>query len=137
MTEVLRIDCTTGEAELVALTPEEEAALEAGQADADATYKARQWEVIESVRGLQLTQTDWTVEPFTNDLPDDVAEVLHAHEAEWLAFREALRDLPADGGDPTAVVWPALPAAPVVTIIPPPIFVQLAAPWPGRYLLEV
>jgi hypothetical protein len=87
-----------------------------------------QWNTIERVRGVQLTQTDWlaTQPP---DTPQAVIDQIKAHQQEWLDFRQALRDIMNDTSiDPTTLVWPTLPPAPTITITPPPDFVQWA--WP-------
>jgi hypothetical protein len=85
-----------------------------------------QWLLVDSVRGTQLRQTDFAIEPFTTDLPDVTAQAFRDNEAAWLAFRQGLREI-AHIGDPTALVWPTLPPAPRVVITAPPGFVDWSA----------
>jgi hypothetical protein len=123
---VHEIDCTTGEVNERPLTEEEQAALDQNQQEQAAVTAADQWATVDSVRGAQLRQTDFCVEPYTVDLPARTQAALKANEPAWLAFRQALRDLPetfgAPDGDPTQIIWPTLPPAPKVAITPPPPF---------------
>jgi hypothetical protein len=82
-----------------------------------------QWQTVDSVRGSQLRDTDYCVEPFTTDLPDNVRNGFLANEPAWLAFRQSLRDI-QHVGDPTQLVWPTLPSSPPIVITPPPDFVD-------------
>lgn len=51
-------------------------------------------------RTLLLAESDWSMAP---DAPTD--------KESWAAYRQALRDIPAQAGFPYAVVWPAKPGA--------------------------
>ena len=56
------------------------------------------WERLRNKRDRLLTACDWRVVP---DAPWDTAP--------WLAYRQALRDLPANITDPRLAVWPVAP----------------------------
>jgi len=86
----------------------------------------QQWATVDSVRGTQLRQTDYAVEPFTSDLPNKIQNSFRKYQQEWLDFRQGLRDITHDG-DPVALVWPTLPPEPQVVITPPPAFVDWSA----------
>jgi hypothetical protein len=118
MTDKLLIDCATGEAELVPLSPEEEVALAGGQAAADAAALEAAWEELYRERGLRLDGSDWIIEPWPADLPDSVQDEIRASEDDWAAYRQALRDLPEATADPREVVWPEPPPAPLLAITP-------------------
>lgn len=57
------------------------------------------WAALRSERDRLLAACDWTV---LSDSPTATAA--------WKTYRQALRDLPANTTDPTAVVWPTPPA---------------------------
>lgn len=56
------------------------------------------WERLRARRDRLLAECDWRVVP---DASWDTAP--------WVAYRQALRDLPEQGGDPRVVVWPVQP----------------------------
>jgi hypothetical protein len=87
----LIVNCETGEATEVDLTPEEIAALEPAEVGA--------WNTLRAERNRRLADTDWTV---LGDSPTPTAA--------WKAYRQALRDLPANITDPFNPVWPTPPA---------------------------
>ena len=58
----------------------------------------QKWEQIKLWRNKQLAQSDWT------QLPDAPAD-----KVAWAAYRQALRDLPAQGGDPEKAKFPTAP----------------------------
>jgi hypothetical protein len=58
-----------------------------------------QWAVIRAERNARLTASDWTQ---LADAPVDAAE--------WAAYRQELRDLPANTTDPFNPAWPDMPA---------------------------
>lgn len=58
----------------------------------------QKWEQIKLWRNARLAQTDWTQLP---DAPVD--------KAAWATYRQALRDLPAQGGTADAAVFPTQP----------------------------
>ena len=83
----------TGEVTYVPLTAEE-------QAERQANIDAQPVLLMEAVRFKRnqlLAETDWWV------LPDRTAT------PEQLAYRQALRDLPANTADPANPVWPLKP----------------------------
>lgn len=57
------------------------------------------WGRLRLRRNAELTASDWTQ---TADAPVD--------KAAWAAYRQALRDLPANTSDPREAVWPTPPA---------------------------
>jgi len=69
----------------------EEAAWAAGAAD-------RAWAGLRSERDSKLAATDWRA---SSDL---------TLAADWAAYRQALRDLPANTDDPASPIWPSEPA---------------------------
>lgn len=50
-----------------------------------------------------LTNTAWAV------AADDTT-ITRGQRADWMAFRQALRDIPLQSGFPTNIVWPTEPA---------------------------
>ena len=58
----------------------------------------QKWEQIKLWRNAQLAQSDWTQ---TLDAPVD--------KAAWATYRQALRDLPAQGGTADEAVFPTQP----------------------------
>lgn len=52
-------------------------------------------------RDALLDSTDWT------QLPD----VSEAVAAQWISYRQALRDVPTQSGFPTSIDWPEVPSA--------------------------
>jgi hypothetical protein len=65
----------------------------------DAT-DSQKWEQIKLWRNAELARTDWT------QLPDSSAD-----KAAWATYRQALRDLPAQGGKSDDVKLPDAPKA--------------------------
>lgn len=63
----------------------------------DATNEHK-WEQIKLWRNAELARTDWTQ---VADAPVD--------KAAWAIYRQALRDLPAQGGQAEAAVFPVKP----------------------------
>jgi hypothetical protein len=63
----------------------------------DATNEQK-WEQIKLWRNAELTRTDWTQ---LADVPVD--------KAAWATYRQALRDLPAQGGQAEAAIFPVAP----------------------------
>lgn len=68
------------------------------QSEIDAADIARAWGDLKSLRNDMLARTDWT----------QVADAPVDHAA-WAAYRQALRDLPANTTDPRNPVWPSKP----------------------------
>ena len=63
----------------------------------DATNEQK-WEQIKLWRNAELVRTDWTQ---LADVPVD--------KAAWATYRQALRDLPEQGGSADAVEFPVAP----------------------------
>lgn len=61
------------------------------------------WSAVRAERAKRLAASDWT------QLPD--APLGASQSAAFAAYRQALRDLPAQFTDPAGVVWPAAPEA--------------------------
>lgn len=83
------INCETGE-----IT---EADVDQNQAEQTAIAQA--WRILREHRNTLLAASDWTV---LTDTPTTTAA--------WKAYRQQLRDLPANTSDPRNVVWPTPPA---------------------------
>lgn len=88
------VDAQTGEVRHIPLTAEEEAEREAFNRD---VLPGLQWENIRRKRRELLAETDWMAN-------SDVTM-----SDEWRAYRQALRDLPANTTDPANPVWPTKP----------------------------
>jgi hypothetical protein len=58
------------------------------------------WEEIRAKRDALLKDSDWSAFPDANPKPSKEA---------WLAYRQALRDLPSTFKTPEEVVWPEKP----------------------------
>jgi hypothetical protein len=63
----------------------------------DAT-NAQKWDQIKLWRNARLAASDWTMH---TDAPTD--------KVKWAAYRQALRDLPAQGGVAEEAVFPVAP----------------------------
>jgi hypothetical protein len=63
----------------------------------DATNEQK-WEQIKLWRNAELSKSDWTMH---TDAPTD--------KVAWAAYRQALRDLPAQGGDAEKAKFPDAP----------------------------
>lgn len=87
------INSQTGEITEIALTAEEIA-----QAEAAGIESAL--ENLREERDKLLAESDWTQN----------RDVILSNDAEWAAYRQALRDLPANTEDPNNPVWPTKPA---------------------------
>jgi len=60
------------------------------------------WESVRTTRFEHLRLCDWT------QLPD--APLTDAQKILWVTYRQALRDIPQNNTDPTAIVWPTPPS---------------------------
>ena len=85
----------TGEVTTISLTAEEIAEREAYERD---VFPVEQMKELRSRRNQLLAETDYL------GLPD-----LGGFSAEMTAYRQALRDLPANTTDPANPVWPTKP----------------------------
>ena len=92
--ERIEVNGITGEVTRIPLSPEEVAECEAYQRD---VLPGELWKAFRAERDRRLTETDWWV------LPDRTATT------EQLAYRQTLRDLPANTVDPANPVWPTKP----------------------------
>jgi len=63
----------------------------------DATNEQK-WEQIKLWRNAQLAASDWTMH---TDAP--------TNKVAWASYRQALRDLPAQGGDADKATFPSKP----------------------------
>ena len=70
----------------------------AEQKQSEADWAA--WETLRAQRDRLLAACDWAV------LPD--VDPPGGYQA-WATYRQALRDLPGQLGDPAAVIWPDAP----------------------------
>ena len=90
-------DCGDQTVETVELTADEQA-----QRDTDLAAAAEgQWAELRAARNSLLSESDWTQVQDATANPDD-----------WTAYRQELRDLPANTADPFAPVWPEPPLTP-------------------------
>lgn len=89
---VTTYDCSTGETIERELTAEE-----ITERESEATETA--WSMLRTQRNALLSACDWTV---LGDSPTSTAA--------WKAYRQSLRDLPANTTDPTAPDWPTPPS---------------------------
>ena len=69
------------------------------QADADAL--ANSWTALRAERDALLVSSDWT-QASDSPLTDEA-------KAEWVTYRESLRDLPENTDDPANPTWPTPP----------------------------
>ena len=58
------------------------------------------WKNFRTIRNRLLAETDWT----------QSRDVTLPNDAEWAAYRQALRDLPENTTDPANPVWPTKPS---------------------------
>jgi hypothetical protein len=65
-------------------------------------YTDDAWMYFRIERNIRLQNCDWTHCTDSNLVPEK--------KAEWVAYRQALRDLPANTTDPTNVTWPTPPS---------------------------
>ena len=85
------VNCETGEVTEINMTVDEIAAFQ----DASLTEA---WDRLRIERNDLLSASDWTV---LSDTPTSTAA--------WKAYRQQLRDLPANTTDPFNPVWPTPP----------------------------
>lgn len=81
----------------VDMTADEIANFEQQQAEWAAGANDRLAQEIRKQRDLKLAETDWR------------ASVDLTLSAEWVTYRQALRDLPAQTGFPNTITWPTKP----------------------------
>jgi hypothetical protein len=85
----------------VPFTSEEEAAADAAEADFAAKKPDREMAALREERNTLLDSSDWT--QYTDSPLTDEAK------AEWVTYRQTLRDLPANTDDPNSPTWPDAP----------------------------
>ena len=85
----------------VPFTAEEEAAADAAEADFAAKKPDREMAKLREERNALLVSTDWRL---YNDSP-----LTDEAKAEWVTYRQTLRDLPANTDDPNSPTWPDAP----------------------------
>jgi len=90
------VNVQTGEVTTVPLTAEEIAEREAYERD---VLPGLQWQSLRQRRDQLLAESDWTQSRDLN----------LANDTEWIAYRQALRDLPANTADPSNPAWPVKP----------------------------
>lgn len=90
-----------GDAVFANMTPDEARARGFSDAEITAATEGAKWDAVRAKRDQLLTACDWT------QMPD--SPLGDAQKAEWATYRQALRDIPQDAGDPVAVVWPTEP----------------------------
>ena len=63
---------------------------------------------------MTANEVNATIEQWLRNTAWDVASdditITRGQRADWMAFRQALRDIPLQAGFPTNIVWPAEPA---------------------------
>lgn len=67
----------------------------------DSAVILSKWNSIRLKRDSLISETDWT------QMPD--APLADGKKAEFVTYRQVLRDIPQNVGDPDSVVWPAKP----------------------------
>ena len=70
-------------------------------ADRNAYIQNAQGEEVRESRDKLLAASDWVV--------TKAAENSSAVDSEWITYRQALRDIPAQAGFPASVDWPSKP----------------------------
>jgi hypothetical protein len=89
------------DAERIQLSPEEEVARDAEEVIWEEEKSAKVMARLRRKRNVLLAESDWTQ---YNDSPlDDEAK------AEWVTYRQELRDLPDTTDDPADPSWPEVP----------------------------
>ena len=94
MPQRIEHNLTTGVTRTLDLTADEITALNAMHALAP----AEKWAEVRKERDLLLNATDWWTISDSPDMTDAQT-----------SYRQALRDLPADHGDPFDITWPTAP----------------------------
>lgn len=70
---------------------------------------AQPFKELRTERNRRLAEVDWV---FSTDY-----QIEHKKRSEWLAYRQALRDLPSTTNDPTNPSWPEKPSIPTGTTL--------------------
>jgi len=80
---------------------EDETTVQISDEEMYAAAKKAKWDEIRLIRNNVLSESDWT------QLPD--ITLTDEAKAAWLEYRQALRDLIDETGNPFAVTWPEKP----------------------------
>jgi hypothetical protein len=67
------------------------------------------WKILREERNRRLTEVDWV---FSTDY-----HISSEERGVWVAYRQALRDLPSTTEDPTKPMWPTKPPTPKGTTL--------------------
>jgi len=67
---------------------------------------AGKWDALRAERNLRLTNCDWTQ---LSDIPSSI------NKEEWVAYRQALRDITNTTTDINNIVWPVVPGSVLAT----------------------
>lgn len=87
--------------ELVPLSAEESAAMDAADAEWESTGKIEAaWKQVREERNVKLAASDWT----------QGRDITLSNDDAWKSYRTALRDLPANTSDPANPTWPEEPS---------------------------
>jgi hypothetical protein len=105
--------------QVVPLTGAEQQAQEQAAVESAQVALEQGWAQVRAARDAALAASDWLVSP-PSDLPPELAMTLQANRSGWLGYRQALRDLPSAGEDPTVLVWPYPPLEPKLVLPPNP-----------------
>ena len=92
---------TLADARVVTMTADEDAARAAEIAANEAGQPDRDFLSLRLERNILLTESDWT-QYADSPLGDEA-------KAEWVTYRESLRDLPENTDDPANPTWPTPP----------------------------
>lgn len=95
-----RVDLATGQVVPLPAKPSEFHYFDYADTKSWLLDTARAWEEVRMQRTKRLTECDWTT------VPD--APLSEEKRAEWLVYRQALRDVP-EQSDPMNIVWPTKP----------------------------
>lgn len=66
-------------------------------------------EQVRAVRDAKLIATNWLVERHREEQESDTTTLTVQEYTDLLAYRQALRDVPQQGGFPSNVIWPIKP----------------------------
>ena len=92
----------TGEVEIIPLSPE----VRQFKAEQAAAAPAKWTKLLRRERNKRLAESDWVV---TKELEKSTDGLGLQIPTQWIEYRQALRDLPANTPDPASPVWPVKP----------------------------
>ena len=99
MTNRIVFDLSTGVETIVPYTAEEEALHQAKLSEYAVGENSRKAAEVRETRNEKLKESDWT------QISDCTVD-----KTAWGAYRQALRDVPAQAGFPSNIQWPVPPA---------------------------